>query len=348
MKNSDQRRAAAWLTVAFLSLGVLTSCGPDDFGDDFGQLEGNITVVGSSTVFPLSTAVTADFEKKFPGVKVPVSVTGTGGGFQRFTNGEADVSNASRPIKLDEVAACKTNGIEFVELAVAYDGLTIVVNPQNTWATSLTVEQLNKIYIGSGAAKTWQDVNPEWPAEQINAFAAGRASGTFDYFMEVVAKKGEDIRPDASLSEDDNVLVRGVVGDKGAIAFFGASYYFANQDKLKAVPIVNPETGEAVLPSADTIENGEYAPFSRPLFIYVNTKSLRRPEVREYVGFFLDHAADAARKVSYVALPGEIYERVRAHATKPLTGTHFYTSEGQKRHGSLKEIYQEENLVGSS
>ncbi len=309
------------------------------------ELSGQIKIDGSSTVYPISEAAANEFRKQFPDVSTTVGTSGTGGGFKVFTKGETDISDASRPIKKAEFAQCNEHGVEFIEVPVAYDGLTIVVNPDNDWVTQLSVDQLKKIYGEKGAAKTWSDVNPDWPSEAIKIYAPGTDSGTFDYFKEVVADDDSSLRSDMSVSEDDNVLVTGVKGEKNAIGFFGAAYYFENAESLKAVPIVNPKTSEAVLPSPNTIESGVYAPFSRPLFIYVNVASLKRPEMKAFTQFYLEHAAEFAVQVGYVGLPGSVYELAATHVKDRLTGTHFIDATGEKRSGALPDLYTVDGLV---
>jgi phosphate transport system substrate-binding protein len=321
----------------------------DDISSELTQIQGEVAIDGSSTVAPISEAAAEQFEKKFQNVKVTVATSGTGGGFKRFTKGETDISDASRPIKDSEFKACKENGVSFVELPIAYDGLSIVINKDNDFVDRLTVEQLKKIFLTEGGAKTWKDVDPTWPNLTIKIYAPGTDSGTFDYFFGDVVAKDEDNehpRDDMSVSEDDNVLVTGVAGEKGAIGFFGASYYFANKDKIKAVPIVNPKTGDAVSPTRETIETGSYAPFSRPLFIYIKSDSMKRAEVKQFVKFYLENAPSLAEKVDYVPLPADIYETVQTHFDDRLSGTHYLTPEMEKRIGSLKEIYTADNLVG--
>ena len=309
------------------------------------ELTGQIKIDGSSTVYPISEAAANKFRNDYPGVSTTVGTSGTGGGFKVFTKGETDISDASRPIKKAEFDQCKASGVEFVEIPVAYDGLTIVVNPKNDWVTQLTVDQLKKIFSENGAATNWSDVDPQWPAEPIKIYAPGTDSGTFDYFKEVVADDDSSLRSDMSVSEDDNVLVTGVKGEKNAIGFFGAAYYFENAESLKAVPIVNPKSGEAVLPSPETIESGVYAPFSRPLFIYVNVDSLKRPEMKAFTEFYLEHADTFAVQVGYVGLPDSVYELARAHLQDRLTGTHFIDAAGEKRSGALPELYTTDSLV---
>ena len=303
------------------------------------QVSGEVVIDGSSTVAPISQAVAEEFNNEYPQVRVGVGVHGTGGGFEKFTRGETDISDASRPIKQKEAQAAKQNGVEFIELPVAYDGLSIVVNKNNDWVDQLSVEDLRKIFLADQAAKTWKDVNPEWPATPIRIYAPGTASGTFDYFNEVVAGDEGSIRSDMSVSEDDNVLVRGVVNDKGAIGFFGSAYYFENQDELRAVPIVNDQ-GQAVKPTVETIGEGTYNPFSRPLFIYVSKKSLQRPAVEEFVDFYLEEAPYLAEEVGYVALPEELSDQIEERYENRVTGTVYLDEQGQPVKGSLTQLYQ--------
>jgi phosphate transport system substrate-binding protein len=273
-------------------------------------------------------------------VRVTVGISGTGGGFKRFAKGETDISDASRPIKAAEAKAAAEAKIEYIELPVAYDGLSIVVNKGNQFVDKLTVDDLKKIFLAGNPAKTWRDVNPKWPAMEIKIYAPGTDSGTFDYFKEVVAHdKGTSIRSDMSVSEDDNVLVRGVSGEPGAIGFFGVAYYEENKDSLKVVPIVNPKTGKAVVPTAEAIESGEYAPFSRPLFIYVNSRSAARPEVKAFVEFYLDNAADLATEVGYVALPKGVYKMAETNFRKRKTGTAYLDDDGEKIDGPVTKVY---------
>ena len=313
--------------------------------DGLRNLEGKVVIDGSSTVAPISIEVADRFLKKCPNVKVPVGVSGTGGGFKRFTVGETDISDASRPIKAKEFKKCVENKVSFIELPVAYDGLTIVVNKKNDWAETLTVDQLKMIFRDDIKAKKWSDVDSSWPAEDIKMFAPGTDSGTFDYFKEVVVGKEEaSIRDDMSVSEDDNILVNGVANNEFAIGFFGAAYYFENTDKLKAAKIVN-KNNKPVGPSPTAIENGSYNPFSRPLFIYVNSKSLSRPEVKTFVKFYLDNASDVAEEVGYVGLPDEISKAAMNRFRGKKTGTHFIDEKHEKRSGPVTELYSEKNLI---
>jgi phosphate transport system substrate-binding protein len=252
-------------------------------GQNTQNLRGAVKIDGSSTVYPITEAVAEEFKRVAPDVRVTVGISGTGGGFKKFTVGETDISDASRPIKKSEHDLAATNKIDYIELPIAYDGLSIVVNKGNYWVDTLTLDEIKKIYLDSaGKAKTWKDVRAGWPDREIKVYGPGTDSGTFDYFKEVIAGDKGSIRGDMSVSEDDNVLVKGVAGDEGAIGFFGCAYYFENKDKLKVVPVVNPKTEKAVEPTPTTIEDGSYAPFSRPLFIYVSTKSAERPEVQAF------------------------------------------------------------------
>ncbi len=308
------------------------------------ELTGKIEIDGSSTVYPITEAAAAAFKKLYANVNVTVGKSGTGGGFKRFTMGETDISDASRPIKDTELQACSEHNLSFVELPIAYDGLTIVVHKNNDFVDELTIEQLQAIFLSDKAAKTWKELDSAWPDEEIKIFAPGTDSGTFDYFKEVVAGKDGAIRSDMSTSENDDVLVNGVAGDTAAIGFFGAAYYFQNLDKLKAVKIVNPETGKPTLPSDETIKDGSYAPFSRPLFIYLNQNSVNKAQVEKFVDFYLAHAAEFARQVGYVALPDEVYEQAYANYLDDRTGTHYLTDSMEQRSGPVTEVYQPANL----
>ncbi|WP_164102666.1 PstS family phosphate ABC transporter substrate-binding protein [Candidatus Laterigemmans baculatus] len=308
------------------------------------ELTGDVSIDGSSTVYPISEAAAAQFQKRYPNVGVTVGQSGTGGGFKRFTKGETDISDASRSIKQEEFESARQSGAAFVEMPIAFDGLTIVVHPKNDWVDQITVDELKKIFTAEGQAKNWSDVREGWPEKEIAIFAPGTDSGTFDYFNEVVAGEDGQMRSDMSTSEDDNVLVTGVSGSPEAIGFFGVAYYEENKDKLRAVPVVNPQSGEAVLPNPETIESGEYAPFSRPLFIYVNADSLRRPEVKRFAQFYLEQAPELAAETGYVALPASVYDQVRTNLQSRKTGTHYLTEEGESRSGPVTEVYAPENL----
>ncbi|MEV5030180.1 PstS family phosphate ABC transporter substrate-binding protein [Paenibacillus sp. LPE1-1-1.1] len=270
------------------------------------KLSGEIKIDGSSTVFPLTEAAAEEFNKEHPDVRVPVGVSGTGGGFKQFCAGEIAIADASRPIKEEEATACKDAGIEYTELSVAFDGLSVVVSKDNDFIDHLTVEELNKIFLTGSTVATWKDVRDTFPAEPIVMFSPGADSGTYDYFNEAILDKA-GIRNDKaiSFSEDDNALVQGVSGSKYGIGYFGFAYYEENQDKLKVVPI-DGGSG-AITPSYDTIKDGSYAPLSRPLYIYANNKELERPEVKEFVKYYINNIGTFAGEVGYVALPDEQY-----------------------------------------
>lgn len=268
-------------------------------------VSGEIAIDGSSTVYPIAAAMGEEFNKVQPEVRVTIGFSGTGGGFQKFIAGETDISNASRPIKDEEKAELEAAGIEFLELKVAVDGLAIVVNKDNDFVDYLTVEELATMWGPDSTVKTWQDVRAEWPAEEIKFFAPGADSGTFDYFTEVITEDGA-IRTDITASEDDNVLVTGVAGEKNGIAFFGYAYYEENMDTLKVVPVDNGDG--PITPSTETVMSNEYAPLSRPLFIYVRKDSLERPEVKSFVTFYLEQGSTIVPETGYVALPEEEYQ----------------------------------------
>jgi phosphate transport system substrate-binding protein len=305
---------------------------------DVKSIRGAVRSDGSSTVYPLTEAVAEEFRTAAPNVRVTVGLSGTGGGFKRFAAGEIDVANASRSIKKSEADAAKKNGIEFIELPIAFDGLSIVVNPKNTWVKSLTVDQLKKIFSATDSAKTWKDVDPSWPANTIKIYSPGTDSGTFDYFREVVVGKDGKIRGDITASEDDNTLVSGVTGDENAIGFFGCAYYFENKSKLRSVPI---DGGKGpISPTHETIENGTYAPFSRPLFIYVNKTSAAKPEVRAFVDFYIQNAGKLADDVGYVTLPKSVYDLAAKNFAAGRTGTQFITETGDHVPGKVTDIYK--------
>jgi phosphate transport system substrate-binding protein len=286
------------------------------------NLSGNITIDGSSTVAPISKAVAEDFAKSNPGVKVPVGTSGTGGGFKKFCAGDIDIANASRPIKAKEAEDCKKNGVEFVELPVAVDGLTVVVNKENTWAKCLTIAELNTMWSpdSEGKITTWDQVRPDFPKEPIALFGAGADSGTFDYFTEAVNKKSKVIRKDYQPSEDDNITVKGVQGGKGAMGFFGVSYYEENAKKLTAIEV---DGGKGcVAPTAENINSGKYAPLSRPLFIYVSKKALARPEVKAFADYYFKDLK-VVKEVGYVPLPSDAVPKILERLSAVKTGTTF-------------------------
>ncbi|MBS4208384.1 PstS family phosphate ABC transporter substrate-binding protein [Bacillus sp. FJAT-50079] len=271
------------------------------------KLTGSVGIDGSSTVFPIFEAISEEYAAVQPDVKAPVGVSGTGGGFKKFIAGETDISNASRPIKDEEAQLLKDGGIPYTEFEIAYDGLSVVVNKDNDFVDNLTVDELKKMWVEDGNVKTWADVREGWPEEPITFYSPGTDSGTYDYWNEVILED-EQMRKDATLSEDDNVLVQGVMGDKGGIGFFGFSYYIENKDNLTVVPIVNG-AGEAVTPDHDTIMNGVYEPLSRPLYFYVRNDSLSgKPEVYDYVKFAIENAGTLSEEVGYISLQEDEYK----------------------------------------
>lgn len=281
-----------------------------------------IKIDGSSTVYPITEAVAEEFQKAQK-IKVTVGESGTGSGFKKFCRGETEIVDASRPITQKEIDACKEGGVQFVELPIAYDALTIVVNSKNDWVKSLTVEELKKIWQSGSSIKNWKQVNAAYPDKVMGLYGPGTASGTFDYFTEAINGKSKSSRTDYTPSEDDNVLVQGVAGNVGGLGYFGMAYYEENKDKLRAVPVAVKAGATPVLPSEEAVKNGTYQPLSRPLFIYVNaTAAAFKPEVKAFVNFYLENAPELVKEVKYVPLPAEDYTAVKAHfkAMKPGTG----------------------------
>jgi len=343
-----------WLTA--LALVFLVGCGRESTQTSTSDgtsarpsdsnLVGTVKIDGSSTVQPISDAIREGFIQLHPQVDVKVGGSGTGNGFKGFYDKGTDISDASRPIKPGEFEKCQQGGVDFLELPIAYDGLTIVVNPENDWVKQLTIEQLKNMFVGDNPAKKWSDVDPSWPTEEIKIFAPGTGSGTYDYFYEVLAKSDDKkLRGDMTLNETDNVLVQGVAGNKFSIGFFGVAYFNANKDKLRAVPVVNPEDSIAYEPSVGNISSNKYAPFSRPLFIYVNTESLNRAEVQVFVEYYLQNVSDVCEKANSVRLPDEMIEQAQQNLEEMNIGTHYVTEEGEGREGAFKELFVKENLV---
>ena len=286
-----------------------------------------ISIDGSSTVYPVTEAVAEEFMAGRQGdVQVTVGVSGTGGGFKKFCRGETAISNASRPILDEELKACAEAGVEFIELPVAFDALTVVIHPENTWASELTVAQLKTMWApeAQGAVVNWNQVDPSFPDAPLKLFGAGADSGTFDYFTEAVMGKSKSSRGDFTASEDDNVLVTGVSQDVNALGFFGYAYFEENRDKLKAVNIKVDESAPAVSPSPEHVMDGTYQPMSRPIFLYVNAKAAaERPEVREFIEYYLTEAVALIEEVKYIPLPPRAYELARDKFRAGTTGTVF-------------------------
>jgi len=283
-----------------------------------------IKVDGSSTVFPITEAVAEEFQKETRGsVRVTVGISGTGGGFKKFCRGETDVQDASRPIQAGEMEACRTNGIQYFELPVAFDALTVAVSPHATWIETLTVAELKQIWEPSaqGRVLKWSHIRATWPEMPLKLFGAGADSGTFDYFTEAVVGKAKASRGDYTASEDDNILVQGISNDKQALGYIPYAYFEPNKRRLKAVAV---DGGHGpVLPSRETVENGTYQPLSRPMFIYVNAKSVLKSEVKRFVEFYLTQAPTLVPQVKYVPLPGQAYGLALSHLQKGKLGTAF-------------------------
>lgn len=268
---------------------------------------GAIAIDGSSTVFPITEAVAEEFRKVQPGVRVTVGISGTGGGFQKFCNGEVDIADASRLISNSEQEACASRNIEWVDLPIAIDGLSILVNPRNTWATCMTVAELKRIWEpgATGAVTRWNQVRPEWPDQPMRLYGAGTDSGTFDYFTEVINGRARQSRSDYTASEDDNVLVQGIAGDQYALGYFGYAYYQDNRTRLKVVQVDGG--GGCITPSEETILGGTYKPLSRPIYIYPSRAALQRPEVMEFTRFYLSKAPELVPQVGYITPPPNVY-----------------------------------------
>lgn len=285
------------------------------------QLRGTVSVDGSSTVFPISEAVAEEFNAVQPRVRVTVGVSGTGGGFKKFLAGEIDINDASRSIKESEWQEAKATGLDLIELPVAFDGLSVVVNRDNSWVDYLTVAELRKIWQPGSSVERWSDIRADWPDEPIRLYGPGTDSGTFDYFTETINGASGASRPDYTANEDDNALVRGISGDQYALGYFGFAYYAANQNTLKIVPI--DEGNGAVSPTPETINNGSYSPLSRPIFIYVRKQALERPEVRAFVDFYIASAGLLAEEVGYIALPDDSYRRAEERVALGISGSAY-------------------------
>lgn len=306
-----------------------------------------VKIDGSSTVFPITEAVAEEFQTaKKNAFKVTVGISGTGGGFKKFCRGETDVQNASRPIQASakpgetgEMENCKKAGIKFFELPVAFDAAAIVVNKENKFLNQITIAELKKIWEpeAQGKIMKWKDVNPAWPDQPIKLYGAGADSGTFDYFTEAIVGKAKASRKDYTPSEDDNVLVKGIAGDKNALGYLPFSYYEENKAQLKIIPVV--ASGKPVIPSRETVENGTYTPLSRPIFIYVNADAHKRPEVQEFVEFYLQNAPKLVQEVKYVPLPASVYQMARETVQKGKFGTAFagHSQVGMKIQDLLKK-----------
>ena len=307
------------LAIPAVVAGVVSAALPE-----LAHAQAAIKIDGSSTVFPISEAYAEEFQIQKRGkVRVTVGVSGTGGGFKKFCRGETDMANASRPISKEEMENCRKAGIKYIEMPVAFDALTVVVNPKNTWVKTMTVADLKKMWEPSaqGRISTWKQVRAEYPAEKLMLFGPGADSGTFDYFTDAINGKEKASRGDYTASEDDNVLVQGVENNRNAIGYFGFAYYAAHKDKMRAVSI---DGGKGpVAPSIENVINGTYSPLSRPLFVYVKEASMGRPEVREFVQFMMTQGADLVSEVGYVPLPKNAYALALKHYNDKKLGTVF-------------------------
>ncbi len=327
------------LKVIIVAIGVLYApffligCAGGD-----GDGPTTVRVDGSSTVFPITEAVAEEFQKKNPKIRVTVGISGTGGGFKKFSAGETDLNDASRPIKTEEMSMASENGIDFIELPVAFDGISVLVNPGNEFVDSLTVEELRKIWQPGSTVNKWSDIRANWEDRALNLYGPGTDSGTFDYFTEAINGKSQACRADFTASEDDNVLVQGIAGDPNALGFFGFAYYGENRSRLKAVPI---DGGKGpVAPSEQSINDGSYEPLSRPIFIYVGKKASERPDVEAFVEFYLENAPKLVTEVGYVPLPDRVYQLALERFQKRATGSLF--ASGHRVGTSLEDLLSTE------
>jgi phosphate transport system substrate-binding protein len=330
------------LTLSACSTSTQTSSPIQTQASPVAQTTASVKIDGSSTVYPLTDAIAKEFRTANPGTKVNVAFSGTTGGFKKFCAGETDINDASRPISTEEIAACRQAGVRFIEIPVAFDALTIVVNPQNTWAQSLTVEELKKMWepAAEGKIKTWNQIRPDFPNRPLKLYGADGNSGTYDYLAEVIAGD-KNTRRDYVGSEDDNDTVKGVSRDPNALGYFGVAYYEQNQDKLKAVAIDDGKGKGAVAPTREAVEQAQYQPLSRPLFIYVNLpKSQQNPALSNFVTFYMNHVQRTVQTVGYIPLPAEAYEIDKVHLYQGKVGTAY---EGKPQpYLTLREVLQKE------
>jgi phosphate transport system substrate-binding protein len=315
------------------ALALLAACG-GGAGSGSGQAPAVIAVDGSSTVFPITEAVAEEFQRAHAGTRVTVGISGTGGGFQKFCRAETDISDASRPISATEIEACGAAGVRFIELPIAYDGIAIVTNPKADWINDITVEELEMLWApeAQGKVTRWNQVRSGWPDREIHLFGAGVDSGTYDYFTEAVVGKAKSSRGDFTSSEDDNVLVQGVSSDELALGFLPFAYFAENRERLKLIPVDDGHADNGagpILPSLDSIRGGTYQPLARPIFIYAAEKSLARPEVQQFIDFYLAEGGALAQEVGYVPLGQEGYTLVAEHFRARKFGTVFGTGGSQ-------------------
>ncbi len=320
------RKSGAVLISSVLIVGAMAGCGNSQnaAGRDDIRNAPVIKIDGSSTVFPIAEAVAEEFQRAGNPVRITVGLSGTGGGFKKLCRGEIDVANASRPILTEEMEKCRAAGVRYMELPVAFDAITVVVNPKNDWVKTLTIDDLKKMWepAAQGKLTMWNQIRPEWPAARLMLFGPGADSGTFDYFTEAVAHKAKASRGDYTASEDDNVLVQGVENNKNALGYFGFAYYTAHRDKMRAVSIEVPEGG-AVGPTIETVVNGTYKPLSRPLFIYVSERALERDEVRTFIEYYLGESSTYVSEVGFIPLPESATQIALGHLKEGRLGTVF-------------------------
>ena len=292
------------LFLAILISNLIVACGSSNEKNNTNStsITGSVKIDGSSTVYPITEAIAEEYRAGHPDVKVTIGISGTGGGFKKFIRKETDISDASRPIKEKEIKGCKENNIEYIELAVAYDGLAVIVNPANDWVDYFTVDELKKLWEPSAqeTITKWSQIRDGWPDEDIHLFGPGTASGTYDYFTEAIVGGSGSSRGDFTASEDDNVLVQGVAGDKFGLGFFGLAYYQENKDKLKLVAVDNGNG--AVKPELTTVKDGSYSPLSRPLFIYISKEALKRPEIADFTSFYMKNVSALVSEVGYIPM----------------------------------------------
>jgi len=305
-------------SIAWLVLVAIAGCSGTKSTDS--ATDATIRADGSSTVYPITEAVAEEFRNEHGDVRAVIGFSGTGAGFKKLVAGEIDICDASRPIKDEERAACEANGVKFIELEIAYDGLSVVVNPENDWCDCLTVEQLKAIWQPESAISKWSDLNPEWPDEKIDLFGPGTDSGTFDYFTEAIVGTAKSSRADYTPSEDDNMLVTGVEGSKYALGYFGYAYYAENKDRLKLLGVDSGD-GKCIKPSQETVRTNTYKPLSRPLYIYVNQASLQKPKIVEFVRYYLDRVGDVLQQVGYVPLAADLSAKSKQTLDEALAAT---------------------------
>ena len=300
--------------ILIASTLVLFSCGGGNKKNTQDKLSGTINIDGSSTVYPITEAVAEEYRNEQPAVNVTIGSSGTGAGFKKFARGESDISDASRPIKEVEKEACKANNISYEELMVALDGISIMVNPENTWIDNITVDQLKALWEPDSKINKWSDINPEWPAEDIHLYGPNTAHGTYDFFTEAVLGESGASRTDYNAVADYNVGIQGISTDKYALGYFGLAYYEENKDKLKLLGVDNGNG--AIKPSLETVKDGSYAPLSRPLFIYINSTAVKRNEVINFVNYYIDNAGMLSKDVGYIPLPQSEYDEQKVSFNK--------------------------------